>query len=172
MSVIVATPAATPAAAPAAAPALEPVELTESEHLLLWALRAMAIGGGDCPALRHAFVRAGGPLGEEALACLFVAVKHLAFTGRRRLSVHVPGCRTISRDEQLLLQAFAAVPAVEADGWGGELCRRLAQIVGGPADPVLRRAVAAAGRLLPACGLQLPRPEPAPWAGPASVALH
>ncbi len=72
------------------------------EHLLVWALRAIAVGHGDCPRLRRAFEAACGSRGDHALMAYFGLVRNIGMTGRRRLRLHTPGCVCLSSDETRL----------------------------------------------------------------------
>ncbi len=83
-------------------------DLDHGEHLLLWAFRSIAVGHGDCPTLRQTFASALAGSAEETLAALLVVVRTLGFAGRRRLSLHVPGCVCVGADERSILALFAA----------------------------------------------------------------
>ncbi|MES2897555.1 MAG: hypothetical protein V4759_16155 [Pseudomonadota bacterium] len=86
-------------------------ELSQGEHMLLWAFRALAIGARDCRLIHRQFEDACGAAGAEALAALTVFVRELALNGRRRITVAAPGSRCVTRDEQLILALFAAAQA-------------------------------------------------------------
>jgi hypothetical protein len=81
--------------------------LDRSEQLTLWCVRAIALGHGDCPALRRTLEGALGSAADEAFAALFAAVRTLGWCARRRFRLHVPGCDGVSEDEVALLALFA-----------------------------------------------------------------
>ncbi|WP_309644031.1 hypothetical protein [Phenylobacterium sp.] len=86
-------------------------DLTQGEHMLLWAFRALAIGARDCRLIHRQFDEACGPAGGEALAALSVFVGELGRSGRRKVTLAAPGSLRITRDEQLILALFAAAQA-------------------------------------------------------------
>ncbi len=86
-------------------------ELTQGEHILLWAFRVLAIGVHDCGLIQRQFDEACGPVGVEALAALTVFVHELGRGGRRKVTLAAPGSLCITRDEQLVLALFAAAQA-------------------------------------------------------------
>lgn len=86
-------------------------DLTQGEHMLLWAFRALAIGARDRRLIHRQFDEACGPAGVEALAALGVFVRELALGGRRKVTLAAPGSLSITRDEQLILALFAAAQA-------------------------------------------------------------
>ena len=84
-------------------------DLLQGEHTLIWAFRSIAFGAGGCPLLKRQFEDICGPAaGTEAFNALTVFVRELALHGRRKVTLHVPGSFGLSRDEQLILAAFAA----------------------------------------------------------------
>lgn len=139
----------------AGAPLSEPVELDQAEHILLWAIRAIAIGRSDCAGLRHAFRDLCGPVGDEALTTLFVLVKQLAFRSRRRLRLHAPGCSGISGDELMLLAAVAAAQGPVRDGAILPEAPWLSQLIGAEADSSLIASARALAGLLARSGCRL-----------------
>ena len=116
-----------------------PIELDEAAHVLLSGMRAIAVGRGECPALRRRFSELCGPSGDEALNVLFVFMKQLAFCGRRRLRVHMPGCCAVSSDELIFLSAIAAAQEGAGAGDGGDR-RWLSSLTGEEADQALAKA--------------------------------
>jgi len=82
--------------------------LSRPEHLLVWALRAIAVGRGDCPLVAQTFAKACGPMGGHALQAYFTLIKFIGMTGRRRLRVHTPGCPCVSTDETAIVGIVAA----------------------------------------------------------------
>ncbi len=91
-------------------------DLSQAEHLLVWGLRTMAVGHGDCPLLDQTFGRMCGPLGPAALQAWFIFVKLAGMTSRRPLQVHAPGCPCIGTDETAVVGVIAAAQqALEGD---------------------------------------------------------
>lgn len=86
-------------------------DLSQGEHMLLWAFRATAFGAGDCMLVRHQFEETCGPMGLEALTALNVFVRELGINGRRRITLAAPGSYRLTRDEQSLLAVFASAQA-------------------------------------------------------------
>ncbi|WP_312160545.1 hypothetical protein [Phenylobacterium sp.] len=86
-------------------------DLSQGEHMLLWAFRAAAFGAGDCHLVRRQFEEACGPLGLEALTALSVFVRELGVSGRRKITLAAPGSYRLTRDEQSVLALFAAAQA-------------------------------------------------------------
>jgi hypothetical protein len=86
-------------------------DLTQGEHLLLWAFRAAAFGKPDCPIVRRTYDMSCGFAGLEALSAIKVFVSELRRRGRREVKVALPGTFALSRDEQLLISVFAAAQA-------------------------------------------------------------
>lgn len=86
-------------------------DLTQGEHLLLWAFRATAFGKGDCRILRRTFDMSCGFAGLEALAAIKVLVSEIRRSGRRELILAVPGSYDLTHDERLVLAVFAAAQA-------------------------------------------------------------
>lgn len=83
-------------------------DLTQGEHMLLWAFRATAFGVGGCELIRRQFDETCGPLGLEALTALTVFVRELGLTGRRKITLAAPGSHRLTRDEQSVLAVFAS----------------------------------------------------------------
>src|ERR1700748_2953591 len=78
------------------------------EHLLVWALRAIAVGHADCPAVRQAFNAACGSAGDMARMGYFLLVRQIGVTGKRRLTLHIPGSICLSPDERSIVAVVAA----------------------------------------------------------------
>ncbi len=129
--------------------------LSRPEHLLVWALRAIAIGHDDCPILGQTFERACGPMGMQALGAYLVVVKTIGMIGRRRLRVHVPGCPCVSQDEKAIVGVISAAQASLADGDETLLRMRLQFLVeSAPAESLIFAAQAVA-RILEMRGCRL-----------------
>jgi len=123
-------------------------DLGRPEHLLVWALRAIAIGHGDCPLVSRTFAKACGPLGGQALAAYFALVRYIGMTGRRRLQVHLPGCPCVSVDETAVVGVIAAAQHPGCGSGETLLGMRMRFLVGGePHEAFLSAARAVAGVL-------------------------
>ncbi len=107
-------------------------DLARGEQLMLWSLRTIALGHGDCPALQRALEVALGSSAEEAFTGLFVAVRTLGWCARRPLRLHVPGCDRVSEDELSLLAVFSAAGHAMVGGDEREVRRRLAAMIEPP----------------------------------------
>jgi hypothetical protein len=130
-------------------------DLDRPEHLLVWALRAIVLGHGDCPMLKRTFDRVCGPMSGDALITYTAIVKIIAMTGRRRLLVHVPGCAAVSPDEK----AIVGVVAIAQSSFRGDetaLRAHIAVLLGNEAPQTLIMAAQAVGRILQSRGCLLP----------------
>jgi hypothetical protein len=134
----------------------EAADSGEPARLLVSALRAMALGHDDCPALAHRFTRACGRLGTPALHAYFVLVKCIGAASRRRLQVHLPGCPCISFDEAAIVGVVAAAQAALRDEDCAILRMRLRFLVGGEPDRHAVFAAHAVARIFALSGLHLP----------------
>jgi hypothetical protein len=85
--------------------------LSRTEHLFVWALRAIAVGHAECPLLHQTFSAACGWRGDSALATYFVLVRYIGNTARRPLRLHAPGCASVSADEMAIVGVVAAAQA-------------------------------------------------------------
>lgn len=131
-------------------------DLSRPEHLLVWAMRAIALGHEDCPALVRAFRAAGGALGDELLQSYVVFIKYLALASRRRLQVHTPGCLCVGADELRALQVIASAQRSLRSRDERSLRAALGELTGrGPDESILLVAQGLA-RLLDAVGVALP----------------
>jgi len=130
--------------------------LDRPEHLLVWALRAIAIGNADCPLLDKTFAAACGPLGAEALSAYVLLVRAISLSGRRRLRVHAPGCPCVSSDEVAVVGVVAAAQASMREGDETLLKMRLRFLVEGEANEAIVFAAQAIGRMLERRGHRLP----------------
>ena len=147
-------------------------DLSRAEHLVLFGFRAMALGHGDCPALRGAFCGLLGADGDEALCNLMAFVRTVGWRGRRRVRLHTPGCCVLSDDERSVIAAVAAAQLSLFGDGEGALSERLAELLGGPADEGCLMAAQAVAAALACHGLTLPErapPEPAWFASAAGV---
>ncbi len=131
--------------------------LTRSEQLIVWTLRTVAVGHGECPTVRQMFRLSFGASADDAFLGFFVAVRTLGWCGRRKLRLHVPGCMAVSPDERTILALFAEAQASLAEGDETAIRIRLAELVdSGAAEAVLLSLQTVAGAL-EAYGYALPR---------------
>lgn len=146
-------------------------ELSQGEHMLVWAFRTLAIGAHDCGLVRRQFEDACGPVGVEALAALTVFVGDLGRTGRRRIVLAAPGSMRLTRDEQLILALFAAAQAEDY----ARLEAHLAWLLAGEPRPPFAAAACLTAQALGMSGYLLRLPEletRAPDAAPGLVVLR
>ena len=135
---------------------IETVEdLTRPEHLLVWAMRAIALGHEDCPTLVRTFRAACGVLGDPLLQSYTVFIRYLALVSRQRLRVHVPGCPCVARDERGALAVVAAAQRSLHGRDERDLRRAMRDLTGGSDEAIVLVAQGLA-RLLDAAGLAIP----------------
>ena len=142
-------------------------DLTQGEHMLLWAFRAHAFGAGDCRLVRRQFEETCGPMGLEALTALSVFVRELGLSGRRKVALAAPGSYRLTADEQSVLALFAAAQADDYPRLDAHLAWLLADAPRAPfpaAACLLAQAFALNGLLLRA-----PVAETAPVAAEATA---
>jgi hypothetical protein len=109
-------------------------DLLHAEHMLIWTLRAIAVGQGDCPLLRREFVGLCGPVADETFGALHLFVRLLGFRGARPLVLAPPGCPSISRDEQQFLSVFAAAADAVETGRDARLMAALRWLLARPPE--------------------------------------
>jgi hypothetical protein len=153
-------------------------DLSRPEHLLVWTLRAIALGNEDCPIVVSTFRRLCGRDGDEALQAYCVFARYVSLIARQRLRVHVPGCPCVGRDELAVVAVIAAAQAFLNDLDEAPLRARLRGLVGRDPDEALLFVAQSIARLLSESGLSLHGPmmgsSEAPPAGQATPkrALH
>jgi hypothetical protein len=135
-------------------PTLE--DLSRPEHLLILALRAIAVGHGDCPLVAQTFSKACGPLGSQALGAYFALVRYIGVMGRRRLRVHVPGCPCVSVDETAIIGLVAAAQRSDDEVGDSLFKMRMRFLVEGEPNAVFLSAARAVARVFEASGHTLP----------------
>jgi hypothetical protein len=152
---------------------LETVEdLTRPEHLLVWAMRAIALGHEDCPTVVQTFRRLCGANGDQTLQIYVIFIKYLAMTSRRRLQVHVPGCLCMGSDEAAALAIIAAGQRSLRSRDERGLRAALRDLTQARADESLVLVVQGVARLLDASGIALPSRSAtfgAPWREPGAA---
>jgi hypothetical protein len=156
----------------------EAMAVMEPEQLLVWALRAMAVGRADCPGLLRAFSDVCGRMGASALHAYFVLVKSIGMTSRRRLRVLHPNCPSFTFDERAIVGVVAA--ALESLHHADEavMRTRLRFLVDGEPDPNTLFAARAVAQIFAASGHSLPldvrsdRPGPFVDASPPLRVVH
>lgn len=82
--------------------------LNPAEHMLVWALRKMVAGRGDCPMIEHEFATQCGSAAEEVLYTFGAFLSTVGHASRRRLQIGFPGCLVLTGDERQLLALVAA----------------------------------------------------------------
>jgi len=131
-------------------------DLRRPEHLLVWALRVIAVGRADCHAVRQAFVSACGQAGDKARMGYFLLVRQIGMTGKRRLQLHMPGCVCLSPDERAIVAVVAAAQDAIRTGHDERLRAHLRWLVEGePPETFLNVAREVAGAFQDN-GLRLP----------------
>ena len=140
-------------------------DLDPAEHLLVWGLRTIAVGHGDCPLLSKTFISRCGPMGAPALQAYFTLVQLIGMASRRRLQVHVPGCACVSVDETAVLGVVSAAQDAVLRGDDSLLRMRIGFLTRSDFADSLRHTAQALARALSAGGQALPvRIEGAPAA--------
>ncbi|HUN50228.1 MAG TPA: hypothetical protein VMU42_03900 [Candidatus Sulfotelmatobacter sp.] len=129
-----------------------------AEHLLVWSLRHLVAGRGDCPLIADAFSAACGEDAAEVFATFRVVIRMLVYAGRRRLCVARPGQNGVSACERQLLNIIAAVQAGDRPRFEAHL----SWLARAEARHELAMAVQAVARALSTHQLILPLPAAAP----------
>lgn len=147
-------------------------DLTRPEHLLVWAMRAIALGHEDCPTVVRTFRRACGTHGDETLQTYVIFIRYLALSSRHRLQVHVPGCPCVGTDEAAALAIVAAAQGSLRGGGETGLRTALRDLTGAGPDETLVFVAQGLARLLVASGLAVPDRPTSPraqWRGPEAA---
>jgi hypothetical protein len=131
-------------------------DLRRPEHLLVLALRAIAMGHADCPRLRQAFKAACGPQGDHALMTYFTLVRMIGMTTRQPLRPNVPGCVRLSADERAMLVLIAAAQDGLRTGETSRLKAHLRRLVDGEPFETLIHASNVVAHVFEANGRRLP----------------
>lgn len=145
-------------------------DLTQGEHLLLWAFRATAFGKGDCRIVRRTFDISCGFAGLEALAAIKVLVSQIRRRGRREVTLAVPGSYDLTRDEQLILATFGAAQAEDY----ARMEAHLIWLTGSPVEPPFGAAACLVAQAFSMNGLllRLPPAAAAPGSRPRLHVRH
>jgi hypothetical protein len=133
-------------------------DLSRPEHLLVWSLRAIALGNEDCPIVVNTFRRICGREGDEALQAYCVFARYVSLIARQRLRVHVPCCPCVGRDELAVVAVIAAAQSSLNDLDEAPLRTRLCALVGRDPDEALLFVAQSIARLLASSGLSLNAP--------------
>ena len=83
-------------------------ELGAGTRMATWGFRACAIGHSECCALIRGFENALAEDGSPVLGSILSIARFIGHQGRRKVSLAVPGCIRLTRDEVSLLTAFSA----------------------------------------------------------------
>jgi hypothetical protein len=145
---------------PAIAERPEPIQaLSRPEHLLVWTLRAVALGHEDDPVVIRTFRQACGEHGPKTLDAYCAFVRCVGMAADRRLTVHAPGCPCVSDDERALVACIAAAQGSLTRLDEARLTRRLEDLMGRHPGEALIFLAQAIGRFLFDAGLTLPARE-------------
>lgn len=150
-------------------------DLKRGEHLVLFGFRLMALGHGDCPALRGAYCGLLGDDGDAALCSLLAFTRVIGWAGRRKVRLHTPGCCNLSEDERAVIAVVAAAQASLFEAGDAGLRDRFQALLGGPADEACLMAAQAIAAALTCHGLPLPHRDEVPVGTrrrPPSATLH
>ena len=143
----------------------EPVErvhqLWRGEQLILWSLRALALGHAEHPVLHDRLQAVLGASAAEMLGALFVAARLLGGAAARPLRLHAPGCDRVSEDERRLLDLFAEAQQALFDGDERRVRASLSRIVEPRLLEGLLMVLQAVTAPLEVGGYELPRRTPA-----------
>ena len=131
-------------------------DLDPAEHLLVWSLRAMAVGHGDCPALSQTFERLCGPMGQAVLQAHFILVRLVGMSARRQLRVHAPGCPCVGADETAVVGLVAAAQDALRSGSDDLLRFRLGFLIEQSSVETVRTAAMGLAQVLNLSGRALP----------------
>jgi hypothetical protein len=143
--------------------------LSYGEHFLIWVLRRIASGRGQCPLIAREFADACGQEAGKAWAAYGWFLEELARAGRRRLQLGIPGWPALTLDERLILAVFAAAQAKELS----RLRAHLAWLFKGESSAGLETAAGVVAAALARNGHRLPLPEaPLPAATGEAAALR
>ena len=83
-------------------------ELGKGSGLAIWGFRACAMGGAGCCTIVRGFEHAFGGDGPPMLGHMLALARFIGHDGRRKVSLAMPGCARITRDELSILTVFAA----------------------------------------------------------------
>lgn len=83
-------------------------ELGLGAGIAIWGFRACAMGGAGCCTIIRGFERAFGADGAPLLGEMLALARFIGHDGRRKVSLAMPGCARITRDELSLLTVFSA----------------------------------------------------------------
>lgn len=83
-------------------------ELGKASGLAIWGFRACAMGGAGCCTIVRGFENAFDTDGAPVLGHMLAMARFIGHDGRRKVSLAMPGCARITRDELSLLTVFAA----------------------------------------------------------------
>lgn len=167
------TDARTSAAAGPAPPAADVRDLLRGEHLVLFGLRAIALGHADCPVLTRTFRGLLGSDADDALMHMLAFVRVVGGAGARRVRLHPPGCCGVSPDERRVLGVVAAAQASLYAADETALREAMEALLGLPASEPCLFAAQAVAAALTLSGLELPVRETPPREAEApSHTLH
>lgn len=91
----------------------ESSSLNEVEAVLLRAIRAIAIGQEDCPAVHSMFLATFGSAAESILQHLFLLVRYVGLASPKPLTLCPPGWPKVSADESGLLELITSIDSLD-----------------------------------------------------------
>ena len=83
-------------------------ELGRGSGLAIWGFRACAMSGAGCCTIVRGFQHAFGKDGAPLLGQMLALARCIGHDGRRKVSLAMPGCARVTRDELSLLTVFSA----------------------------------------------------------------
>lgn len=83
-------------------------DLGTGSGIAIWGFRACAMGGAGCCTIVRGFENAFAGDGAPVLGSMLALARFIGHDGRRKVSLAMPGCARITRDELSLLAAFGA----------------------------------------------------------------
>ncbi len=89
-------------------PSASLAELGRGAGLAVWSFRACAVGRAGCCTLVRGYENVFGEDGPPALGSMLALARLIGHDGRRKVSLALPGCVRMTRDELSLLTALAA----------------------------------------------------------------
>lgn len=93
---------------PAFLPVTSLADLGRGSGLAVWSFRACAVGRAGCCTLVRGYENVFGKDGPPALGSMLSLARLIGHDGKRKVSLALPGCIRITRDELSLLTALAA----------------------------------------------------------------
>jgi hypothetical protein len=125
-----------------------------ADHLLIWSLRACAVGRWPCAMLEREYRDACGAAADDARSALRTFARALETQTRRAIVLSPPASITVTDDEQRLVAVFAAAQ----DGDRARCEAHLRRLLAGPANRFLHDFARVVGEALLARGHRICAP--------------